>query len=213
MRKSVCTLFLLLASVLFLAPLQAAENSFREDVHFSYIIPEQPGAEGERVLVMEFFWYGCPHCYSLEPFLDKWLENKPGNVDFIRFPALLSGSHRILHGKTYYALKMMGLGETLHGKIFEAMHEQNMALNTQEEMEIFLEKEGVAVDEFRKLMNSNGVKLPVERASKLADKYNINGVPAIVVDGKYSTSGIAGHTMIEVTDYLIDRVRTEKSKQ
>ncbi|MES9906333.1 MAG: thiol:disulfide interchange protein DsbA/DsbL [Sedimenticola sp.] len=210
MKKSSCTLFLLLASLILLAPLQASAEKFREDVHYSFIIPEQPGAEGERVLMMEFFWYGCSHCYVLEPFLNKWLETKPEYVDFIRLPALLSRPKTILHGKTYYALKMMGLGESLHEKIFHAMHEQGKTLSTQEEMEAFLQEQGVAVDEFRKLMNSNGVKLPVRRAAKLADKYAVNGVPAIVIDGKYSVGGLSGNIMMEVTDHLIAKIRTEK---
>ncbi|MES9898267.1 MAG: thiol:disulfide interchange protein DsbA/DsbL [Sedimenticola sp.] len=210
MKKSVCTLFLLLASMTLFAPLQALGEQFREDVHYSFIIPEQPGASGDRVMVMEFFWYGCSHCYSLEPFLEKWLETKPEYVDFVRFPALLSGPTRILHGKTFYALKMMGLGDGLHEKIFSALHDKGKALKTQGEMEAFLEEQGVAVDEFRKLMNSNAVKLPVRRAAKLANKYDVHGVPAIIIDGKYSVGGLTGNIMMQVTDHLIEKVRAAK---
>ncbi|MES9857596.1 MAG: thiol:disulfide interchange protein DsbA/DsbL [Sedimenticola sp.] len=210
MKKSVSILFMLLLSLALFAPLQALGEQYQEDVHYSFIIPEQPGAAGGRVMVMEFFWYGCPHCYSLEPFLEKWLETKPEHVDFVRFPALLSGASRILHGKTFYALKMMGLGDSLHEKIFHAMHDKGMALKTQAEMEEFLEGQGVAVDEFRKLMNSNGVKLPVRRAAKLAGKYDVNGVPAIVIDGKYRIGGLSGNVMMDVTDHLIAKIRAEK---
>ena len=202
-------IFMVLSALLIAGALQAAP-AFEEELHYFSVIPEQPGAEGDRVQVIEFFWYACPHCYRLEPSLNAWLKRKPAYVEFDRIPAMFSRPDVVLHAKTYYALRLMGLADELHEKIFVAVHEQRRALKTQQEMEAFLKEQGVDIDAFRKAMKSFAVQTQARRAAVLAERFDIRGVPALVVDGKYRTSGLEGETMMQVTDFLVDRVRQEK---
>ncbi|MCP3868588.1 MAG: thiol:disulfide interchange protein DsbA/DsbL [Gammaproteobacteria bacterium] len=210
MKNHSLLLSVLLCSFLFLSPV-SAEPKYEEDLHYFTIIPSQPGGEGERVQVLEFFWYACPHCYQLEPHLDAWLARKPENVDFDRVPAMFSRSDVVLHAKTYYALRLMGLAEELNETIFKAIHEKNQKLRTQGEMEALLAEHGVDIVAFGKAMKSFAVQTQARRAAVLAERFDVRGVPAIVVDGKYRTSGLGGVLTMTVTDYLIDRVRKEKA--
>ena len=200
-----CILMWFLAMV----PATAAEK-FEEDQHYFTIFPEQPGGEGDRIQVLEFFWYACPHCYDLEPHLDAWLKNKPDNIDFQRVPAMFSRADIVLHAKTYYALRLMGVADKLHAKIFHAVHDQNKRLKDQPEMEAFLSEQGVDIEAYRKAMKSFPVNTQARRAAVLAENFDVQGVPAMVVDGKYRVGGLHGDVMMEVTDYLIGRVEREK---
>ncbi|MCW8944563.1 MAG: thiol:disulfide interchange protein DsbA/DsbL [Sedimenticola sp.] len=199
----------LLLTCLFIGSVHA-QTVFEEDVHYFSIIPEQPGAEGERAQVIEFFWYACPHCYKLEPNLNAWLGKKPENVEFVRIPAMFKRADVVLHAKTYYALTLMGVEEELNVSIFDAIHEQNNRLATPEAMESFLAEKGVDLDAYRKAMKSFAVQTQARRAEVLANRFDIRGVPAFVVDGKFRTSGLEGETQMQVIDYLIDKVVTEK---
>ena len=187
-----------------------AEQQFEEELHYFSVFPEQPGGEGDQIKVVEFFWYACPHCYQLEPHLNKWLEKKPDSIDYVAIPAMFNRPDVVLHAKTYYALQLMGIEKDLHDEIFEAIHNQNRNLKTQEKMEEFLSEHLVDLDAYRKAMRSFAVQTQARRAALLASHYNVRGVPAIVVDGKYRTSGVGAAQMIKVTDYLIERVRKEK---
>ena len=204
----------ILALVFFLLPLTVAvplpAQQYEEELHYFSIIPEQPGAEGDRVQVIEFFWYACPHCYELEPHLNAWLEKRPENVEFDRVPAMFSRADVVLHAKTYYALRLMGLEEELNEVIFRAIHDQGQGLKTQPEMEKLLQQQGVDLAAYRKAMKSFAVQTQARRAAVLADRFDVRGVPAMVVDGKYRVSGLASGLTMEVTDYLIQRVEKVK---
>ncbi|OOZ36150.1 thiol:disulfide interchange protein DsbA/DsbL [Solemya velesiana gill symbiont] len=209
MKKRVIARSLMLFASIFSLGVQA-EPKFEEDLHYFEVIPAQPGAEEGKVLVLEFFWYGCSHCYNLEPHLINWLRNKPENVEFVPIPAMFSRANVILHAKTFYALKLMGVAEQMHVKIFHAMHDEKRRLDTQDAMEDFLEENKVDVEAYRKAMKSFAVQTQARRAAILAQRFNVQGVPTLVVDGKYTTSGLHGDVMMQVTDYLIDRVEKEK---
>ncbi|MCB1760914.1 MAG: thiol:disulfide interchange protein DsbA/DsbL [Gammaproteobacteria bacterium] len=203
-----------LAAVLLIAifghGLAVAQQSFEEDVHYFSIFPEQPGGEGDRVKVSEFFLYTCPHCDQLEPHLDAWLKRKPANVDFDRVPAMFNRETIKMHGKTFYALRLMGLSDTLHAKIFHAIHNEGEQFATQGDMEAFLEEQGVDLVAYRKAMKSFAVNTQARRAEALADRYEVRAVPSIVIDGKYRVTGLVGEAMMKVTDYLIGKVERER---
>ena len=209
MNKWILSLGFLLLSLMAAAPL-LAEQKYEEELHYFSIIPEQPGGEGSQVQVIEFFWYACPHCYELEPHLNAWLEKRPENVEFDRVPAMFSRADVVLHAKTYYALRLMGLEEELNEVIFRAIHDQGQGLKTQPEMEKLLQQQGVDLAAYRKAMKSFAVQTQARRAAVLADRFDVRGVPAMVVDGKYRVSGLASGLTMEVTDYLIQRVEKEK---
>jgi thiol:disulfide interchange protein DsbA len=210
MKKRLIAMGLAMVALLAGSVIQAAPK-FEEELHYFSVIPEQPGAEGQRVQVVEFFWYGCPHCYTLEPHLQKWLKNKPEDVEFEHIPAIFNRANVVMHAKTYYALKLLGQAEQMHDRIFSAMHKQKLRLDTQEAMEAFLEEQGVDIEAYRKAMKSFAVQTQARRAAILAQRFDVRGVPAIVVDGKYRTSGLEGGMTMEVTDYLIDQVRQDKA--
>ncbi len=209
MKKHSLILGILLCCFLVL-PQAWAESKYDEELHYFTIFPSQPGGEGDRVQVLEFFWYACPHCDDLEPHLEAWLKNKPDNVDFDRVPAMFQRSDVVMQAKTYYALRLMGLDEKLNEVIFHAIHKQDNKLRTQEEMEKLLGGHGVDLDAYRKAMKSFAVQTQARRAAVLAERFDVRGVPAIVVDGKYRTGGLDSRLTMEVTDYLIDRVKKER---
>ncbi len=210
MRKRIALLGLMLLAMVVTGLAQAAQD-FEEDLHYFSVIPEQPGAEGDRIQVIEFFWYACPHCYRLEPALDQWLKEKPEKVQFDRIPAMFSRPDVVLQAKTYYALRLMGVADALHEKLFTAIHEDGRPLKTQDEMEAFLKEQGVDIDAYRKAMKSFAVQTQARRAAVLAERFDVRGVPAIVVDGKYRVGGMEGELMMQVTDFLIDKVAKQKA--
>ena len=209
MNKHSLILGILLCSILVL-PQAWAESKYEEELHYFTIFPSQPGGEGDKIQVLEFFWYACPHCYDLEPHLEAWLKNKPENIEFDRVPAMFQRSDVVMQAKTYYALRLMGLDEKLNEVIFHTIHKQDNKLRTQEEMEKLLDGHGVDLDAYRKAMKSFAVQTQARRAAVLAERFDIRGVPAIVVDGKYRTGGLDSRLTIKVTDYLIDRVKKER---
>lgn len=206
------TLFLSLLALIVLSfsGISMAEQKFEEDIHYFPIFPPQPGGEGDRVQISEFFLYTCPHCYNLEPHMEAWLQRKPESVDFDQVPGMFNRESTVIQGNTYYALRLMGIADQLHEKIFKAIHEQGKTLNSQQEMEDFLAEQGVDLAAYRKAMKSFAVQTQARRAKVLAERYEIHGVPAIVVDGKYRVGGLTGDVMMQVTDYLIGKVKAER---
>lgn len=211
--KRLTLLFLAVLCFLPLAAPAQEKTPFEEELHWFTVIPEQPGGEGDRIQLIEFFWYGCPHCYTLEPHLNAWLAKKPDNVDFTRIPAMFDRPEVVLHAQTYYALELMGVIDELHAKLFDAINEERRRLKTQQEMETFLAEQGVDIERYRKSMKSFAVQTQARRASVLASRFDVRGVPAIVVDGKYRTGGLGGAMMMEVTDFLIEKAEAEKGAQ
>lgn len=168
-------------------------------------INQQPTANADRIEVIEFFWYGCPHCFYFEPVLNRWLADKPKNVDFIQVPAPLNKSWEI-HTKAFYALELMGMQKKLHEKIFEAMHVKKMRLFDEKSLTDFLVKQGVDRDQFKKNMKSFAVSSKLNKARKMMKDYEVRGVPQLAVNGKYITSGsMAGgnQQIIDVVKFLI----------
>lgn len=168
-------------------------------------IDQQPTANAERIEVIEFFWYGCPHCYYFEPDLNRWLADKPANVDFIQIPAPLNPNWEI-HTKAFYALELMGKQKELHHKIFDAIHLKKMRLYGEKELADFVAQHGVDRDEFMKKMNSFAVTGKLNKAKKMMKDYQVKGVPQLAVNGKYITTGrMAGSmtNMVKVLDFLI----------
>lgn len=194
------------AVLLAAAPLQASADSYDEGI--DYRLVEQPvrAEEGTDVEVLELFWYGCPHCFQLEPQLERWLENKPAGVSFRRMPAAAS-PRWVPHAKAYYAAEMLGELDRLHKPLFKALHEQRRKVFTDEEIIAFAAEQGIDKDAFRKAYNSFPVDMQVRKSGELVRRYNIDGVPAIVVNGKYVTSATqAGSSgkMFQVLNYLVE---------
>jgi len=190
-----------------------AGMGWQSGVHYHRIMPAPaPRTADQPVEVIEFFWYGCSHCYQFEPFVTKWLDNKPEGVNFTQIPVMFGGAAN-LHAQAYYALEVTGDLERVHEKLFHAMHEQKKKLRTREELEAWLQANGVDIEAFRAAYDSFAVNAKINRANALMRRYGVRGVPAIVVDGRFrSGDGFRGYDdMIEVTNYLVDKVKNAES--
>lgn len=147
----------------------------------------QPTDNPAKVEVLEFFWYGCPHCNNLQPSLEAWLKRKPANVDFKRVPAVFQDSWVPLT-RTYYTLEAMGLVEKLHQEVFAAIHRQRIRM--QDDNAIFDWAAGKGIDrkKFSDVYKSFGVNGRTQRSIELTRKYDIPGTPALIIDGRYLTA-------------------------
>lgn len=212
MQKTTLIRVLSLLAVLCVSVVASAQTQpkFEEDLHYFSIIPEQPGGEGDKVQVIEFFMYSCPHCNNMEPHIKAWLKKKPENVEFIRIPAMFNRPDIVLHAKTFYALALMGLEDELSPVLFSEIHDKDNRLSDSAQMEAFLARQGVDIEAYRKAMKSFAVQTQSRRAEVLASRFDIRTVPAFVIDGKYRTGGLDPAVQIQAIDYLIDKVAAEK---
>ncbi len=169
-----------------------------------------PATEGGKIDVVEFFWYGCPHCYSFEPALDAWSKKTPADVNFRRVHVAFSSVHET-HAKIFYALEQIGSFEATHKKVFAAMHVQRMRLDKDSDILDFMKSSGVDVAKFTDAYRSFGVATKVRQAKQLVDAYKIDGVPAVGVHGRwYTAPSLVGgdHAKaLAVADFLIQRAR------
>jgi len=183
-----------------------------ESVGYETLSPAQPTQNPEKIEIIEFFWYGCPHCYSFEPLLVKWKKNLPANVEFIRLPAAFNELWS-KHAKAYYTAEALGIVEKIHADFFEAIQSGKEKLDTEATLAAFFAAHGVTESQFKEAYNSFAVDSKMRQAPLMASRYGITGVPAIIVNGKYKTNGtLAGshEKMIEVMDKLIKEETTKK---
>ncbi len=167
-----------------------------------------PSAD-KKIEVVEFFWYGCPHCHAFEPVLEGWVKKLSADVAFRQVPVGFAPPHQ-LHQRLFYALEETGLMATMHRKIFNAIHLQNRRLMTEGEIEAFITGSGGEGKKVVEAMKGFGVTTKANRAKQLADGYKIDGVPALGINGRFYTSGsLAGdhNRALAVADYLIQLAR------
>ena len=167
--------------------------------------------ESKSIIIYEFFWYGCPHCYNLEPTMERIEADLDKDTKIVKLPVALRDSW-IPHAKLYYALQQMGKIDEVHNLIFEEIHLEDNRLNTEQQMVDFLGKHGIDTNKFMEKYNSFGTEARVKKASNLAKKYQINSVPTIIVNGKYLTSGsyVSSYDeLYSVINLLIERERND----
>ena len=193
------------------APLARAQNTPVEGTH--YVRLSQPVAtiaEAGKIEVVEFFWYGCPHCNAFEPSLEAWVKKLPADVVFRRVPVAFREEPFVAHQRLYYALEAMGQVEAMHRKVFYAIHNDKQQLAKPADIQAFMTKNGVDGAKFLDVFNSFGVQTKAKQARQLSEAYKIDGVPALGIQGRYFTSGtLAGNTdrALEVTNFLLQRAR------
>lgn len=181
-----------------------SEKDYRE------IKPAQSTEPGPKVEVIEFFWYGCPHCFELEPTLKKWLERKPDDVTFRRVPAIFRQSW-VAGAQTFYALETLGELDRLHSKVFDAIHLERQPFNDMTAISGWMGKNGIESKKFEDAAKSFAVSGKVQRAQQMSAAYQLTGVPALVVDGKYIALGNSFEGMLVIVDQLIERARGERA--
>ncbi|OGT84462.1 MAG: hypothetical protein A3H91_12520 [Gammaproteobacteria bacterium RIFCSPLOWO2_02_FULL_61_13] len=199
-----------LLSALFLFLLAASLPAQAQGQSYAPVQPQQPTqVQPGKIEVLEFFWYGCPHCYSMEPYVEKWLQSKAADVEFIRVPGVLNKLW-MAHARAYYTAQKLGVLEQIHRPLFDAMHKENRKVYTEDDLRDFFEEKGVKGADFTRTYNSHDVEIRVKQAYVLAQNYRLTGVPAFIVNGKYATTGqLAGtyENIITTVDALIEMER------
>lgn len=207
-----------LCCLIFLTPtLFAATSTFKEGTHYISIKPTPPSEKGDKVELVEFFWYGCPHCYRFEPILENWLEKgKPENVTFQSIPVIFPNNKTTtLHAKMFYALTFMNEIDRIHPIIFKALHKDRIRLRSFKKIKEFLVSNGVDGDKFEKVINSFAVQSKVQRSNFLAQRYGITGVPTLVLDQRYRSGGgmKSYEQMLELIVYLNQQVLSQRKAE
>jgi protein dithiol oxidoreductase (disulfide-forming) len=200
-----------LLAALALAPLPALAQprSPAAGVDYSELRPALPVEAPGKVEVLEFFWYGCPHCYTLEPLLETWIARLPKDVQFRRVPAVFNDNWA-RDAAVYYAFEAMGVLERLHRPYFDAIHRDRVNTRDLVARNDWLQKNGVDVKRFEDAYKSFGVQSKVRRAQQLSVAYRIDGTPALAVQGRYTISAEQARTqagMLGIADYLIGVAR------
>lgn len=172
----------------------ATSAKFKDGTNYVRLVPTQATSVAPgKVEVVEVFWYGCGHCFELDPSLEAWrVKGKPANVEFVRVPAMWNDTLR-MHARVFYTAELLGKLEQLHTPIFREIHVKNNPLNSVEKVTAFFRENGVSTDEFQKAFSSFAVEAKLQRADVLNRRYRIESVPSLVVNGKYKTDvGMAG---------------------
>ena len=177
-----------------------------------YLTLKQPAgvdAPPGKVEVIEFFWYSCPHCNAFEPLLGAWLKKQPADIAFKRVPVAFREDF-IPQQRLYYALEALGKVDELHGKVFQTIHANRQPTAREDQILEFAEKNGLDKARFKELYSSSAVTGKARRATQLQDAYQVQGVPAIGIAGRYYTDGSLAGSMdraLQVTDYLVAEAR------
>jgi thiol:disulfide interchange protein DsbA len=159
--------------------------------------------------VVEFFWYECPHCYSLEPALEAWVKRLPKYAEFKRVPAMFNERWAIA-ARVYYTLDVMGELERLHKPLFEAIHKQSLRITNEKQLSDWLQRQNVDLGKFSAALKSFSVESRLKRAAELGQAAKIDGVPALMINGRYLVSASATASeekMLAIADSLIEQSR------
>lgn len=205
------------AAILLAAALGAAAQAQQPVAGREYQVlnPPRPVSTGERIEVLEFFYYGCPICYEAQPHLARWLLKAGSDIGMVRVPASFTESSESF-ARTFYALGALNQIARLHWPIYDNHHFDDKRLNDEKNVTEWVGGNGVDAGRFRELWHSAQIKAQVEAAKKALVTYDIQGVPTFVIDGKYVTSArLAGGVkeMMQVVDFLVRRARQERPKK
>ena len=197
--------FLISFCFIFLTTSSIAEYKFGRD--YGSLSRPLPIKKDGIVDVVEVFWYGCGHCYNLEPVVENWAKKQDSGVNFKKMPVTWSSAHQ-LHAKLFYTIEALGIGDKAHTAVFTAIHKEANYLASEDAILSFLEKLGVERSKTLKYMNSFSVKQKVKRAVELSRQFKVTAVPMIFVDGLYRIEAKRSHSeMLKVVDHVIDLQR------
>lgn len=149
--------------------------------------PPQPTESAGKIEVIEFFWYGCPHCYAFEPVLNPWIKKLPKDVVFRRVPAIFNEQWGVA-ARVFYTLEAIGEEARLHTALFDAIHKENLRITDESAMLAWAGKNGVDVEKYKAAYRSFGVESRLKRAQQMTNAYRIDGVPSMAVQGRYVLS-------------------------
>jgi len=213
MRRALAVVFActLALRFLLLADPVAAQQPLRAEIEYRVITPQPVQAPG-GIEVIDFFWYGCPYCNSLQPALERWIRRKPADVTVRRIPAVLRETW-LPHARIYYTLEELGEAERLHQQVYHGYHVEELSMSRPEVMSEWAVRNGIARERWDAAYQSAAVQRKLEQAAQLTRAYGVTGTPSLVVDGRYLTSGNMSETLdglIPILDGLIKRVRATR---
>ena len=216
MVRSVLRLLALGALAMIMAIGARAQQTLDRPLEQTYrAIQPQPVETGDRIEVIDFFWYGCPFCYQLLPVMSEWEKRKSAEITVRRIPAVLRESW-LADAHLYYTLELLGEADRLHAQVFDSVHKGQLQTGNPEAVAAWAAKNGIAAQKWQTAYTDNEVRNRVVRAMTLARNYDVRGTPAVIVDGRYQTSsGMAGGLMSipVVLDALVDLARERRKKQ
>ena len=187
----------------------APASRWKEGINYKLLVPAQPTtAKPGQIEVTEVFWYGCPHCLSLDPYLETWRKKgKAAYVSFIRVPVMWGAIHRS-HARVFYTAELLGKLDALHTSIFSEIQGNQDPLQEPAQVQAFFLSKGIALADFQKAYSSFGVEAALKQAETLGLRYKVESVPLIVINGKYITDvGMAGghEQLIQLINELASR--------
>jgi thiol:disulfide interchange protein DsbA len=165
--------------------------------------------EAGKIEVIEFFWYSCPHCNAFEPRFASWMKALPKDVVVKRVPVRFRDDFEAQQ-RAYYVFESLGLIDTMHGKLFHAIHTERLTLNTGAALAAWAGKNGMTEQKFSETFNSFGVATKARRATQLQEAFKVQGVPALGIAGRFYTDGSLAGNMdraVQVTDFLLGEIR------
>ncbi len=174
----------------------------------------QPTESGNKIEVLEFFSYACPHCYEFEPHLETWEKTLPSDVVFKRVPVSFGRDSWATLGRIYLTLDTLGIAEKLAGNVFKAVHMDRVDLTNEATRNTWMKNNGVDPAKFADTFKSFSVQSRLQRATQSAAAYDIQGVPTLIIDGKYQTGPAMAKSFeasLQVTNQLIAKARTERA--
>ena len=209
MTKKILFIFIIFNSILH------ADEMFEEGVDYELINSEPSLYELkklEKIVVIEAFWYGCPHCFIFEDYLSKWKIKDDKDVRFINMPVVFNKTW-LLHARAFYTMLELENFQELHKKFFYAYHEQQRIFPTTDSIINFLGSQGVDKEKVKKIFFSESISKKVQEANYMLETYKIDSVPAMIINDKYKISGRMAKTyerMLEISKYIIDIERKSR---
>lgn len=200
--KNLLAIFILLFSAQALAEPVAGMD-------YKLVEPAQATHSGNKIEVLEFFFYGCSHCFHLHPELAAWERKIPKDVELVLVPTVFNPNWEPM-AYTYYALEVLGKSQELHNDLYEAWNVKNIALRDEDKIAEFVAQHGVDRKKFSDAYHSFGVNSKVTRSKQLTQSYRISGTPTLIVDGKYLITGLQPADAVRVMSELINKVRKER---
>ena len=200
---------LLVVAALFLATSAfAGQDGAAEE--YTLINPPQPTNSGAKIEVLEFFFYGCSHCFKLHPPISEWEKKLPKDVALVYVPTIFNPAWEPM-ARTYYALESLGQLKQLHDELFNAWNVNNIDLTDEAKITDFVTKHGVDRKKFSDAYNAFAMQGKIMRSKQMSSAYGIRGTPTLTVDGKYIISGLQPKDAMRVLDTLINKARKERA--
>lgn len=218
--KTIPAIFLATSLLVFVGCARG-QNDFIEGLNYVKLpTPHATTVAPGQIEVIEFFWYGCPHCFAVEPYLEAWRDSKPANVVLKLIPAAWSGGeHMNVDARAYYTAQALGLEPKIHEPLFNAIHLQSQygLITSKTALQQFFAKYGASQQQFDSTWNSPKVNQKMKQALATLTQYKVMGVPTFVVNGKWMTGGGFGDMppkrIVKCLKFLVQKERTRLRKK